>query len=73
MYVEMDKNLEVNLMGMSWEEAVALKVMIEGASLEERRIFNGVLRQLNQPFDLLYVPHREAGAAAHRQEQAESD
>jgi len=53
MYVEMDKNLEVNLMGMSWEEAVALKVMIEGASLEERRIFNGVLRQLNQPFDKL--------------------
>lgn len=53
MYVEMDKNLEVNLMGMSLEEAVALKVMIEGASLEERRIFNGVLRQLNQPFDKL--------------------
>ena len=53
MYVEMDRNLEVNLMGMSWEEAVALKVMIEGAGLQERRMFNGVLQQLKQPFDKL--------------------
>lgn len=53
MYVEMTKDLEVNLMGMSWEEAVALKEMIEGAALEHRRTFNGVLRQLNQPIDKL--------------------
>lgn len=53
MYVEMDSNLEVNLMGMSWEEAVALKVMIEGAGLQERRMFNGVLQQLKQPWDKL--------------------
>lgn len=53
MYVEMTRDLEVNLMGMSWEEAVALQRMIEGAGLEERRTFNGVLRQLKQPFDKL--------------------
>lgn len=34
MYVEMTKDLEVNLMGMSWEEAIALLRMIEGAGLQ---------------------------------------
>lgn len=53
MYVEMTKDLEVNLMAMTWEEAVALQQMIEGAGLEQRRMFNGVLRQLKQPFDKL--------------------
>jgi hypothetical protein len=53
MYVEMTRDYEVNLMGMTWEEAVQLKTMIEGAGLEERRTFNGVLRQLNQPIDKL--------------------
>ncbi len=53
MYVEMTKDLEVNLMGMSWEEAVALQQMIEGAGLKERRMFNGVLQQLKSPFDKL--------------------
>jgi hypothetical protein len=53
MYVEMTKDLEVNLMGMSWEEAVALQQMIEGAGLQERRMFNGVLQQLKQPVDKL--------------------
>ena len=53
MYVEMTKDLEVNLMGMSWEEAVALKTMIEGSGLRERRIFNGVLQQLNLPIGKL--------------------
>ena len=43
MYVEMTKDLEVNLMGMSWEEAVALLRMIEGAGLQERR--NQLLRE----------------------------
>ena len=27
------KDLEVNLMGMSWEEAIALKTVIEGAGM----------------------------------------
>ena len=54
MYVELTKDLEVNLMGMSIDEAVALKEMIEGAGLEERRTFNNVLQQLKQPFDKLY-------------------
>ena len=49
MYVEMTKDLEVNLMGMSCKEAVALIQMIEGAGLQERRMFNGVLQQLKQP------------------------
>lgn len=53
MYLEMTKDLEVNLMGMTWEEAVQLMTMIEGAVLEERRTFNGVLRQLKQPIDKL--------------------
>ena len=53
MYVEMTKDLEVNLMAMTWEEAVGLQQMIEGAGLEQRRMFNGVLRQLKQPFDKL--------------------
>ena len=53
MYVEMTRELEVNLMGMSIEEALALKAMIEGAGLEERRTFNDVLRQLKQPIDKL--------------------
>lgn len=48
MYVEMTKDLEVNLMGMSIEEAVSLQHMIEGAGLEERRTFNDVLRQLKK-------------------------
>ena len=53
MYVEMTKDLEVNLMAMTWEEAVSLQQMIEGAGLEQRRMFNGVLRQLKQPSDKL--------------------
>ena len=53
MYVEMTKDLEVNLMGMSWGEAVALLRMIEGAGLQERRMFNDVLHQLKQPVDKL--------------------
>lgn len=54
MYVEMTKGLKVNLMGMDFTEAVALQHMIEGASLEERRQFNGILRQLKQ---LLIAPY----------------
>lgn len=53
MYVELTKDLEVNLMGMTVEESAGLQKMIEGASLPERRMFNGVLRQLKQPFDKL--------------------
>ncbi len=53
MYVEMTKDLEVNLMGMTWEEASALAHMIKGAGLEERRTFNKILRQLEGPFDKL--------------------
>ena len=47
MYVEKTKDLEVNLMGMSWEEAIALKTVIEGAGFHERHMFNRVLHQLN--------------------------
>ena len=53
MYVEMTRGLEVNLMGMTIEEAVSLKNMIESAGLKERRTFNDVLRQVKQPIDKL--------------------
>ncbi|MBQ7987333.1 MAG: hypothetical protein IJ253_02330 [Bacteroidaceae bacterium] len=46
MYVEVTRGLEVNLMGMSIEEACALAAMIENAGTKERRIFNQVLKQL---------------------------
>lgn len=47
MYVEMTQKLEINLMGMSWEEALALKTMIEGSGQREHRMFKGYLKQLN--------------------------
>lgn len=53
MKVEITRNLEVNLLGMSFEEATALQTMIEQAGLEQRRVFNDVLRQLKLPFDQL--------------------
>lgn len=53
MYVEITRGLEVNLMGMTIEEAVSLKNMIESAGLQERRMFNGVLQQLKHPVDKL--------------------
>ena len=46
MYVDVTKDNEVNLMAMTIEDAICLKKMIEGAGLQERREFNGVLRQL---------------------------
>ena len=46
MYVEIEYRKKVNLMGMTLEEAAGLQRMIEGASLEERRMFNGVLHAL---------------------------
>lgn len=54
MYVEMTRDLEVNLMGMTVEEAAGLQRMIEGASLEERRQFNRIPRKLKQ---LLIAPY----------------
>ena len=53
MKVEITRNLEENLLGMSFEEATALQTMIEQAGLEQRRVFNDVLRQLKLPFDQL--------------------
>ncbi len=53
MKVKITRNLEVNLMGMSFEEATALQTMIERAGLEQRRVFHDVLRQLKLPFDQL--------------------
>lgn len=53
MYVEVTRELEVNLMGMSIEEACALAAMIENAGTKERSIFNRVLKQLHLPIDKL--------------------
>ena len=46
MYVDITSDGQVNLMGMTQEEAAGLAAMIEGANLPERRTFNHVLRQL---------------------------
>ena len=53
MYIEIDSRLKVNLMDMDFEEAVCLAEMIRGAGLQERRAFNHILRQLEQPIDKL--------------------
>lgn len=53
MYVEITRNLEVNLMGMDFIEAEELRKMIRGAGLEQRRTFNRVLQQLEKPIDEL--------------------
>ena len=53
MYVDVTRDHEVNLMGMTQVEAAGLAAMIECANLPERRTFNHVLRQLKQPIDKL--------------------
>lgn len=46
MYVDIDKRFRASLMEMNAFEVKAFIHMIRGASLEDRRTFNGVLRQL---------------------------
>ena len=53
MYVDVTRDHEVNLMGMTQVEAAGLAAMIECANLPERRTFNHVLRQLKQHIDKL--------------------
>ena len=53
MYVEVTKDLEVNLMGMTFEQAMDLRNMIKGAGFPERRTFGPILRQLELPIDKL--------------------
>ena len=43
MYIDKDKQGKIHLMNMNVEDAAALKRMIEGASLLERRRFNHIL------------------------------
>lgn len=53
MYIDIDNRLKVHLMEMTMEEAVALLEMIKGASLEHRRTFDKVKRELEMPIDKL--------------------
>lgn len=53
MYIDLDDRLKVHLMEMTMEEAVALLEMIKGASLEHRRTFDKVKRELEMPIDKL--------------------
>lgn len=48
MKVEITKDFEVRLVGMDFEQACHLASMIQGANLEERRLFHDVLRQLQE-------------------------
>lgn len=56
MYIEIDSRFKVSLMDMDFEEAVQLAEMIRGAGLQERRTFNHILHQLQQPIDELMKP-----------------
>lgn len=46
MYIDKDSRGLFQLMEISIDELKALVKMVEGASLEERRVFNNVLRQI---------------------------
>lgn len=48
MYIDKDSQGKYSLHDMDVQEAFSLKAMIEGAGLEERRIFNSVLTQLRK-------------------------
>lgn len=48
MYIDKDSRGRYSLQDMTVEDAFALKKMIEGASLEERRMFHPVLVHLRQ-------------------------
>lgn len=48
MYIDVDSCGLVSLMQMNMEETEALATVIRGAGLSERRIFNNVLRQLEE-------------------------
>ena len=48
MYIDVDNCGFVSLMQMDTEEALALAEMIRGAGLTEKRLFHGVLKQLEK-------------------------
>lgn len=48
MYVDIDSCGFVSLMQMDTEESASLAAMIRGAGLEERRVFNKVLQDLEK-------------------------
>lgn len=47
MYIDKDSRGLFQLMEITLDDLKSLIKMIEGASLEERRVFNHVLRQIN--------------------------
>ena len=54
MRVTIDENLRISIRDIEGDELMFLISMINGACLEERRIFHGVLKELMEtPFDKL--------------------
>lgn len=54
MRVTIDEHLRINIRDIEGAEILHLVSMINGACLEERRIFHGVLKELTEtPFDKL--------------------
>lgn len=52
MYIDIDRQLRIHLMDMTFVEAQALLGMIRGTSLENRRTFHHVKEQLEKmPID----------------------
>ena len=52
MYIDIDRQLRIHLMDMTFDEALALLDMIRGASPENRRVFHHVKEQLERtPID----------------------
>lgn len=47
MYIDKDSRGLFQLMEISLDELLALRSMIQGASLQERRVFHDILRQIS--------------------------
>lgn len=57
MRVTLDRKLRVNIEGLEGDDLVSFMKMVRGASLQERRVWFPVLRELDKkPFDELPFP-----------------
>lgn len=56
MRVTLDRKLRVNIEWLEGDELVSFMKMVCGASLQERRVWSPVLRELDKPIDKLPPP-----------------